>query len=131
MSAPRVTLDPLHTARATGDATWRVSWRLANHGPSELRIARVSAPHGRFRAADRDWPVVLARGASTELALEIRCDAQPGSEIENAFVIVTADHEGATWRILARLRVREDAAGVPRPVTERIDVQEVGFSGRG
>ena len=131
MSAPRVTLDPIDAARATGDATWRVTWRLANDGPSELRIATVGAPHSRFRAPDRDWTLALAPGSAAELALEIRCDAQPGSEIENAFVIVTADHEGATWRILARLRVREDAAGVPRPVTERIDVQEVGFSGRG
>jgi len=131
VSAPRITLEPLGVTRGAAPASWLVTWRFTNTGPSELRGSTVGAPHGRFRAADRDWPVALAQGASTELALEIRCDAQPGSEIENAFVIVTADHEGATWRILARLLVRDDGDGVPRPVTERIDVQEVGFSGRG
>jgi len=75
--------------------------------------------------------VSLPAGGSFEPRLEISCDGPAGSEIENTFLIFTAEAGGTTWRILARMRVRVGADGVPHSVTERIDVQEVGFSGPG
>jgi hypothetical protein len=47
------------------------------------------------------------------------------------FLIVTAESDGRSWRILGRMRVRVGADGVPHPTTERIDAQEAGFSGPG
>lgn len=49
----------------------------------------------------------------------MRCTAAPGSEIENAFLILRGD----PWRVFARLRVRVAADGTPAPVVERVDVQ--------
>ena len=73
----------------------------------------------------------LPAGGSFEPRLEISCDGPAGSEIENTFLILTAEAGAKGWRILARLRVRVGADGVPHPTTERIDVQEVNFSGQG
>jgi hypothetical protein len=121
--APRVTIDGVDVART--DAGWRVRWRIASDPP--VRLTHVAAPHARFRAADRDLDVETP----AELALDVVTDATAANEVENAFVIVTAASGDRDWRILARLRVRVGADGVPRPTTERIDVQEVGFSGQG
>ena len=65
-----------------------------------------------------------------ELALDVRSSEPPGSEIENTFLILTAEGGDASWRILARMRVRVDRDGVPRPVVERVDVQEVPSGGQ-
>ena len=75
-------------------------------------------------------PKVHAIGHGIDVA-RFACAEPPGSEIENTFLIVTAEAAAKTWRILARMRVRVTADGVPHPVTERVDVQEVGFYGRG
>ena len=120
--APRVAIDAVAVTRT--DAGWRVRWRIASEPP--LHLTHVAAPHTRFRSADRD--VDLETPA--ELALDVVTDATPASEVENAFLIVTARSGDRDWRILARLRVRA-GDGTPRPATERIDVQEVGFSGQG
>jgi hypothetical protein len=120
--APRVAVDVVDVVRA-GDA-WRVRWRIASDPP--LRLIHVAAPHGKLRAADRDIDLVTP----VELALEVVSTEPAGTEIENTFLILTAEAERTTWRILARMRVRVGADGVPHPVTERIDVQEVGFSGQ-
>ncbi|HEV2011317.1 MAG TPA: hypothetical protein VGS17_09875 [Candidatus Limnocylindria bacterium] len=106
-----------------GDA-WQVRWRIASDPP--LRLTHVAAPHGQFRAADRDLELVTP----AELVLKMTSAEAPGAEIENTFLIVTAEAGGRTWRILARMRVRVDGDGVPYPATERIDVQEVGFGGQ-
>jgi hypothetical protein len=109
---------------------WKVRWRITNEGDA-LHLTRIAAPHGRFRSSDFAIDVSLPSGGSFEPQLEIACAEPAGQEIENTFLIVTAEATGGTWRILARMRVRVDGAGVPHPVTERIDVQEVGFSGHG
>jgi len=107
-----------------------VSWRITNDG-EPLQLVGISAPHGKFRSRDHAIDVALGPGASFEPRLEIACSEPAGSEIENTFLIVTAQAEAKTWRILARMRVRVTADGVPHPVTERVDMQEVGFSGQG
>jgi hypothetical protein len=121
--APRATVELVDVVRA--GAAWRVRWRIGSE-PS-VRLTHVAAPHARFRAADRDVDLETP----TELALDIATDATPASEVENAFLILSAEADGHAWRILARMRVRCGDDGAPRPVTERIDVQEVGSSGRG
>jgi hypothetical protein len=126
---PRVAIEPLAVTRA-GTGRWKMRWRVTNEG-EPLRLTSIVAPHGKFRSRDHAIDVAIAAGASFEPQLEIACAEPPGSEIENTFLIITAEAAAKTWRILARMRVRVTADGVPHPVTERVDVQEVGFSGQG
>ena len=114
----------------SGPARWKIRWRVTNNG-EPLHLTAIAAPHGKFRSPDHAIDVALAAGGTFEPQLEIASAEPAGSEIENTFLILTAEADGATWRILARMRVRVDKDGVPHPVTERIDVQEVGFYGQG
>jgi hypothetical protein len=113
-----------------GPGRWKVRWRITNQG-DPLHLTAIAAPHGKFRSPDHAIDVALAAGGSFEPQLEIASAEPASSEIENAFLILTAEGDAKTWRILARMRVRVADDGVPHPVTERIDVQEVGFSGQG
>jgi len=126
---PRVAVEPLAVTRAS-PGKWKIRWRIANDG-EPLHLTAIAAPHGKFRSPDHAIDVTLAADARFEPQLEISCTEPPGSEIENTFLIITAEAAAKTWRILARMRVRVTADGVPHPVTERVDVQEVGFSGQG
>ena len=127
--APRVAVEPLAVTRAS-PGKWKVRWRVTNDG-EPLHLVAIAAPHGKFRSPDHAIDVALAAGGTFDPQLEIACAEPPGSEIENTFLIITAEATTKTWRILARMRVRVAADGVPHPVTERVDVQEVGFSGQG
>jgi hypothetical protein len=126
---PRVAVDPLAVTRA-GPGVWKVRWRITNEG-EPLRLTAIGAPHGKFRSRDHAIDVTLAAGGSFDPQLQIACAEPPGSEIENTLLIVTAEAAPKAWRILARMRVRVTADGVPHPMTERVDVQEVGSDGRG
>lgn len=126
--APRLAVEPLAVTRAA-EGSWKVRWRITNEG-DPLHLTAIAAPHGKFRSRDHDIDVALAAGGSFEPQLEIASAEPAGSEIENTFLILTAEMGPKTWRILARMRVRVGSDGVPHPVTERIDAQEVGFSGQ-
>jgi hypothetical protein len=127
--APRVTVEQASVTRAT-PGKWRIRWRVMNDGDA-LHLTQIAAPHGKFRSPDHAIDVALEPGGRFEPQLEIACAEPPGSEIDNTFLILTAEAGKKTWRILARMRVRVGSDGVPHPATERIDVQEVGFSGHG
>jgi hypothetical protein len=127
--APRLIVEPASVTRAAPDR-WKVRWKITNEGDA-VHLSQIAAPHGRFRSGDFAIDVALPAGGSFEPQLEIASSEAAGTEIENTFLILTAEADGKAWRILARMRVRVDAGGVPHPVTERIDVQEVGFSGHG
>jgi hypothetical protein len=116
------------TRATTG--TWKVRWRITNDG-DPLHLSAIAAPHGKFRSPDHDIDVDLPAGGTFDPQLEIASAEPAGQEIENTFLIITAEAGDRSWRILARMRVRVDGDGVPHPATERIDVQEVGFSGPG
>jgi len=122
VSTPRVAIDIVDVVRA-GDR-WRMSWRITSDVP--LRLISAAAPHGRLHAAD----VQVDLGTPADLALDVRCDDAPDTDIENTFLILIAAADPRPWRILARMRVHIGGDGVPRPMVERVDVQEVGFSGQ-
>jgi hypothetical protein len=119
---PRVAIAVVDVARS-GDL-WRMSWRITSD--VALRLRHAAAPHGKLRAADLDIDLTTP----AELTLEVTSSEPPGSVIENTFLILTAEADARSWRILARMLVRVDGDGVPRPNVERVDVQEVGFSGQ-
>ena len=129
MAAPRVAVTPLAVTRAA-PGKWKVRWRVTNEGDA-LHLVQIAAPHGKFRSRDHAIDVALAPGGSFDPQLEVACAEPAGQDIENTFLIVTAESGGKTWRILARMGVHVDGDGVPHPITERIDVQEVNFSGHG
>jgi hypothetical protein len=129
MAAPRVAVASLAVTRGA-PGTWKVRWRVTNEGDA-LRLVHIAAPHGKFRSRDHAIDVALAPGGSFEPQLEIASAEPAGSEIENTFLIITAESGEKRWRILARMRVRVGSDGVPHPTTERVDVQEVGLSGQG
>lgn len=120
---PRVSIDVVDVVRQ--DRVWKVRWRIASEPP--IRLTHAAAPHGKFHGDDRD----LDLATPTELALDVTSTEAPGAEIENTFLILTADVAGVTRRILARMRVRVGDDGTPHPAVERIDVQEVGLDGQG
>ena len=126
---PRAAVEPLAVTRA-GPGTWKVRWRVTNEG-EPTHLTAIAVPHGKFRSPDHAIDVALAAGGTFEPQLEIASAEPAGTEIENTFLILTAEAGSKTWRILTRMRVRVGADGVPHPVTERMDVQEVGFSGQG
>jgi hypothetical protein len=119
---PRVAVEIVDVARAGG--AWRVRWRITSDVP--LRLTHAAAPHGKLRATD----AAIDLRTPAELALEVTTNEPPATEIENTFLILTAEAADRSWRILARMRVRIDIDGAPRPAVERVDIQEVGFSGR-
>ena len=129
-TGPHVAVEPLAVTRAA-PGSWKVRWRITNDGADALHLTQIAAPHGKFRSPDHAIDVALPVGGSFEPQLVIASAEPPNTEIENTFLILTADAGGKTWRILARIRVRVDAGGVPHAVTERIDAQEVNFSGYG
>jgi hypothetical protein len=125
--APRLAVEPASVTRAA-PGKWKVRWRITNEGHA-VHLTQIAAPHGKFRSADFAIDVALPAGGSFEPQLEISCVEPAGEEIENTFLILTAETGEKAWRILARMRIRVDGGGVPHPVTERIDAQEVNFSG--
>jgi hypothetical protein len=126
---PRLLVEPASVTRAA-PGKWKIRWRITNEGDA-MHLSQIAAPHGKFRSADFAIDVALPPGGSFEPQLEISSGEPAGTEIENTFIILTAEAGEKTWRILARMRVRVDGGGVPHPVTERIDAQEVGFSEHG
>ena len=87
-------------------------------------------PHGRFRGPRRRFepPLALGPAGHADLELVVSCAERPGTTVENAFLILGVRWRGAAWRIFARLAVEFDDQAAPRPRTELITRQSVGFS---
>jgi hypothetical protein len=111
--------------------SWDIVWAVRNLGTDPVAVRQAWLPHGRFRSPRRDYepPLRIERGADTHLAFAVACNEEPGAVVENAFVILSVDWRGGAWRILARIRTAIDDRRAPRPVTETISVQPVGFAG--
>jgi hypothetical protein len=107
---------------------WRTSWRVVNEDPLAVRVIEAVAPHAQFRG-ETSLDLEVPGGEAATFPLVVRVDGPPGSEIENAFVILLIQQGDERWRILARLRVPLDGAARPQPRIEVITTQHVGFSG--
>ena len=124
---PALRIDPVGAAARDGDG-WRTTWSVSNAAPRPVQVRAATAPHSQFRGQVALALDVPATGAAT-FPLVVRVDGVAGAEIENAFLIVVVDVEDTQWRVLARLRVRLEDGGRPRPRIEAVTVQRVGFSG--
>jgi hypothetical protein len=107
---------------------WRTSWRVVNEDPVAVRVIEAVAPHSQFRG-ETPLDLEVRAGEAATFALVVHADGAPGSEIENAFVILLIQQGDARWRMLARVRVTLDGAARPQPRIETITTQRVGFSG--
>jgi len=117
---------------SAGQGQWLVTWTIQNATAQPMRLESGWLPHGQFRGerTELDPSPTLDPGASTELTLLARCEEAPGSVVENAFIILTANWRNESWRILVRLTIRIVADGAPHAKTETMTIQPVGFSER-
>jgi hypothetical protein len=126
-TSPAVRVKPTGTAERVGKG-WRTSWRVINEYARAIHVTGASAPHSQFRgAAPLDLEVPAGEGSTFALLVDIA--GAPGSEIENAFVILLIQRGDERWRVLVRVRVPLDGTGRPQPRVESITTQRVGFSG--
>jgi hypothetical protein len=124
---PAVRIKPTGTAERDGKG-WRTRWRVVNDDPATVRVIEATAPHSQFRGATT-LDIEVPGGEGAAFALVVDVNALPGSEIENAFVIILIQRGDERWRVLARVRVPLDGAGRPQPRVETMTTQRVGFSG--
>ena len=104
------------------EGRWRVFFRVVNVGAAAVSVSDAWLPHGRFRG-DGHIPLDLRLppGETTSLALRVTAREDPGTIVENAFLILRLGDR----RVFARLRVRFDADGAPRPVVESVTAQSL------
>lgn len=127
-NGPRVLV--AQAACARHGERWRVGWRITNSTSFEMRLLDARIPHGQFLGEPVQLDRVrVPRSGSTDLDAVVVCNGAQGDVVENAFLIVTVEWRQARWRILARMTVRFGPDGAPRTATERVTVQQAGFSG--
>ena len=126
---PQVAVQQLSAKRVATD-TWAAAWAIRNLGADPLTILAARLPHGKFRWEEIELiPAVrLEPKEGRKLDLNVRCGEPPGTEVENAFLILRVLQREEPWLILARLRVHMNEDGAPTATTELITAQRVGFS---
>src|SRR4051812_3735564 len=103
-SQPRIELTQRAVEPDRNSNLWRITWRLKNLAPDQLRVASVRFPHQQFKADERAFepPLDLNGSAEVEFELPIQCDEPAGVVTENAFAIFYATWFGEPWRIFVR-----------------------------
>jgi hypothetical protein len=101
---------------------WRVTWRVVNVSPVPVAIAEAWVPHGRFRG-DGHLPlnVVIAPRESHLLEVTVNAQEEPGTLVENAFLILRT----AVCRVFVRMTVKFSDTGRPWPVIEAVTAQSL------
>ena len=96
-----------------------MGWRVLNPDSSDVVIESAWLPHGRFRGREVAFapPLVVARGDGVVFELEVRCPAEPGTVVENGFLILRLS---SGERVFARVRVTIGADGRPEVVVESV-----------
>lgn len=127
---PQVLVEQVSRSSGSTQDRWVVAWRIQNLGQEPLQILAARLPHSKFRSDERELSSIpkLLPDESAQLEIAVTCNEQPGTVVENAFLILRVLWLDQPWRILARLRVTFDQEGGPETVTERVTAQRVGFS---
>jgi hypothetical protein len=107
---------------------WLVRWRIRNAGPDAATIHAAWLPHGRFRSQEwrLDPPLVVPAGGEGLLDSSVAWNEQPGTVVENGFLILRLD---GGLRVFARLRITSGADWAPAAVCESVTVSPAGGSG--
>jgi hypothetical protein len=71
---------------------------------------------------------MVAPNERIRLDFPVQCQEQAGTVVENSFVILNAEWNGAEWQVFVRITVRFDADGAPGPETALMTAQQTGFS---
>ena len=118
------------SAKRVATGAWATEWEIRNLGDRPLTILAARFPHGKFHWEEIElMPVVkLEPEEARKLDLEVRCGESPGTEVENAFLILRVLWQEKPWLILVRVRVRVNEDGAPTATTELITARRVGFS---
>ena len=129
-AGPKVGVAPMGFRPSEPRGHWLGTWQVRNDGTEPLTLLSAWEPHGRFRAVERslsDAPV-LEPSESLELVLPVAFDETPGTEVENAFLILRLLERNDPWRVLARLTARAEPDGGLSARVEIVTTQRVGFS---
>ncbi|MBM2810599.1 MAG: hypothetical protein HW416_1358 [Chloroflexi bacterium] len=112
---------------------WRMAWRVRNVDVKEIRVLAGWLPHGKLHADRTQYapPTIVRMGSHVNLPFLVRCQEEAGTVVENAFVILSVEWGGESWRIFARLRVTVDAGGAPSTTTVVITAQPIGYAQAG
>jgi hypothetical protein len=123
--APRVRVEVLDS-RSVAPGRWQFAWLVHNDAHEQLELEAAWIPHGRFRGDGR-LPLsgVVEPGQATRLEFAVTAAEPPGTDVENAFLILRVASHGEAWRIFARMRITFDARAVPRPSVELITTQSI------
>ena len=130
--SPRLSIETAHCRAGAAQGQCRAAWHIHNLGEDTVGLLSTWLPHDKFAHAPQgiDPPVQLAPGERTVLELSVACHEQPGSVVENAYVILRVLWREEPWRVFVRLRVTVDDAGIPQPLCESVTLHPVGFSSR-
>jgi hypothetical protein len=114
---------------ARGSGPWNVAFELTSRESEPVELVDAWLPHARFHAEARDLDGArLAPGASVVVEFTAAFDEPPGTEAENAFVILRVRWRGELWRVLTRMTVATGADGAPAARVEAVSTHRVGFS---
>lgn len=112
------TVEAVKTPEAT---VWDVTWHVSNVTNAAIEIGETWLPHSRFRG-EREVlgsPLAIPAGESIVLRRFVRCLAEAGETIENAFLILQARVGGHPLRVFTRLRIEFRTADVIDVLVEK------------
>ena len=109
---------------------WLITWRIQNCGTEPLRLLEAWLPHGQFWGERQAFTPIIELSSEENTLLEraVTCIEPPGSEIENAFLILRVLWHERQWRVFARLRIFFERSGAPQPTCEAVTVEPIGIA---
>jgi hypothetical protein len=127
---PKISLQQISVAPGCEQGEWLITWRVENPDRRPLHVDAARLPHSQFKAGEQRFrpSLILGYGEATQFESTVLCAEPAGATVENAFIIFSAVWLERRWRIFVRLRIVVDDQGKPKPITESITTQQVGFS---
>src|SRR5439155_25466604 len=109
--APALRAEPFWADGAPG--SWVVHWRIHNERARPVQSDTAVQPHTQFRTPATKLGRDLSAHGVIDIDLPVRFNEEPGTVVENPFLILRATYEGVSWRILLRVRVTAGIGGEP------------------
>ena len=127
---PRINISQSSRAERHTDGLWRVSFRIENASEAPIVLLAAWLPHGRFRCEEQPLGGMppMPPGGEAQLTFPVAFNEEPGTAVENTFVILRLTWRDGTWRVLVRFTVTALEDGAPDARTELITVHPIGFA---